>query len=158
MNFKDFEKYKPRRIEFAELLRVGDWDIKIYTITTKRKFCSVMALENIEKLMPAWIEELEESNLLNHKIAFLIVHEAREGIWVLFNWWTGREMIDSKVYFSEFGKSEKLIPTPFESNALICIWELEVFAHERKAWIENILVDKPNLEAYLSDTLTTAKH
>ena len=40
------------------------------------------------------------------------------------------------------------------ADPIACIWDLSVVAHERVAWIRNILAaDVPSLDAYLVDTL-----
>ncbi len=150
-----FEAYRPRTILFDRCMGVQDWAVKVYTITNKGEFDSLTILDNCKNHLPFWLSNIENSALPIYKQAFLIVHEAREGVWILLNWWTGGEMIETKVFFSSFDTPMEITNSPYDTNALLCIWELEVFAHERASWITHILskADDPDYTAYINDTL-----
>lgn len=64
-------------------------------------------------------------------------------------------MLGSLVFFADKNAPLQIAPSPYPVG-LICIWELEVVIHERKAWIAHILQqpDSPDFGAYLNDTLT----
>lgn len=149
------EQYKPRVIEFNKLIAVKGWHIKIYSITNRGQFESSKIAEQVFRELPKWINEAKNSKLITYKTAFLIMHEAREGVWILFNWWTGGEMIETKVYFSNYNEPTIIKESPYNTSSLLCVWELEVFAHERKAWIEHVLLkaNSPKFKNYLKDTL-----
>ncbi len=153
MNYQ-FETYKPRKIEFQQTITINAWKVKVYSITINTDFQSPKILENTLKQLPIWIDKAKNSELPTYNTAFLIIHEAREGVWILFNWWTGGEMIETKVYFSNYDTLSEIKDTPHK-NSLVCVWELEVFAHERKKWIEYILLnaEHPNFKEYLNDVL-----
>ncbi|MCK8521783.1 hypothetical protein M0D21_09385 [Aquimarina sp. D1M17] len=155
MKNAEFEIYKPRSILFNELFMVENWAVKIYQITNKTKFTSSNIYKNVIHHLPAWLKQLENSRLPIYKHAFLIVHEAREGIWILLNWWTGGEMIETKVFFSNFENPAVITNSPYNTNSLLCVWELEVFAHERISWIENVLkkAETPDFIGYSNDVL-----
>lgn len=150
-----FETYKSRAIEFDTCFAAHGWEVKIYTITNRGKFESEAILKNTKIHLPVWLQRIENSSLPVYKKAFLIVHEAREGVWILLNWWTGGEMIETKVFFTSFGSPEIITDSPYNTNALLCVWELEVFAHERSSWIKHILLNpsRPDYAGYISDTL-----
>jgi len=149
-----FELYKPRKIDFFNLIKIGDWKIKVYTITNREKFKSNKVLRKCISELPNWLKIADESKLPVYNAAFLIVHEAREGIWILLNWWTGGEMIQTVVYFADFNSPDLIVASPY-NNSLVCIWELEVITFERIAWINNILLEakKPKFEDYLNTNL-----
>ena len=150
-----FEKYRRRTISFNDWILKNGWVVKIYTISNLERFESSSILENVKKKIPAWLKAIEGSDLPVYKQAFVIVHEAREGVWILLNWWTGGEMIGTKAYFSRFETPKVIADSPYGKNSLLCVWELEVFAHERAAWIKNILkrAAKPDFEGYKRDVL-----
>lgn len=150
-----FDPYKPRAIMFKESLYCNGWNIKVYTITNQEEFKAKHIFQNIGRHVPVWIDQIENTTLPTYKQAFLIVHEAREGVWILLNWWTGGEMIETKVLFSSFETPEQITDSPYGTNSLLCVWELEVFAHERRAWIRHILskANTPDYLAYTKDTL-----
>lgn len=150
-----FERYRDRNIECRGLLKISGWQIKVYTISHKTNFESDLMLNNIKLSLPKWITDISQSNLPTYRQAFLIVHEAREGVFTLLNWWTGGEMIETRIFFTDYEEPFETTKTPFTQNALVCIWELEVFAHEREAWITDILLkpDRPDFQNYGNNQL-----
>lgn len=147
-----FEIYKPRQIEFQELNSINDWNVKVYSITNNKKFQSYQILKNSIKEVPRWLQKVEKTKIPVYKMAFLIVHEAREGVWLLFNWWTGGEMIATEVYFSNYNEPFSIKKSPYNTSSLLCVWELEIFSHERKLWIEHVLLhpNNPKFKDYLN--------
>ncbi|MEN1786141.1 MAG: hypothetical protein AAGF77_13540 [Bacteroidota bacterium] len=151
-----FEPYKDRSIQFHNWINIKDWNIKVYTISHQAHFSASGILKKALEQLPHWITAIEASPLPTYRNAFLIVHEAREGVWILLNWWTGGEMIETKVYLSSYSNPETIVDSPYNINGLLCVWELEVFAHERSAWIENILkkATDPDFNGYHKTVLT----
>lgn len=151
-----FETYKPRKIEFEQIVNIDNCKIKIYTITNRLHFESTQVLKNTLSKLSNWVLYIKNSNLPTYNLAFLIIHEAREGVLILLNWWTGENMIETKVYFADFNNPDEINIYPYHPKSLICIWELEIFAHERRTWIEHVLLqaNNPDFENYLNDTLT----
>ncbi len=151
-----FETYQTRKIDYRTVVKINDWNIKVYTITNKKTFQSERALEGFLNKLPELIEHVNSSSLPTYKVAFAIVHEAREGVLILLNWWTGGEMVETEIYFSDYLRPGEIVSSPFKDKALVCIWEIEIFAHERKAWIAHVLSapDQPDFEAYLSDGIS----
>ena len=41
---------------------------------------------------------------------------------------------------------------PYESTGITCVWEMEVMDFERRAWLQDVLIDD-DLDAYLSRAL-----
>lgn len=154
MNYK-IEKYQTRKIEFQELVSIQNWNIKVYSITNKNKFNKELIFDYVLKKLPKWITTANQSYLPTYKVGFLIIHEAREGFLVVFNWWTGGEMIESKVCFSDFKSPEDINVYPYHPKSLLCVWELEIFAHERQAWINHVLLQhkNPDFNNYLLSVL-----
>ena len=151
-----FEQYKARTISFWSNMNIHDWTVKVYTISNRKQFESVTILNHCAKHLPVWVTHMEHSTLPTYKHAFLIVHEAREGVWILLNWWTGGEMIETKVFFANYDTPDIITDSPYNTNSLLCVWELEVFAHERASWIRYVLskAKSPDYEGYKNDTLT----
>ena len=155
----EFKLYKSRTIEFRELVKVDGWQIKVYTITKNKQFSSHETLEEVKRALPHMLHDAKHSDLPTYKTAFAMVHEAREGVLILLTWWTGGEMVETKIFFSNYNTPHIIEPSPFKDKALVCIWELEVFAHERKAWIDHVLskAENPDIGAYLDSYLVQGK-
>lgn len=151
---KEFDLYEPRQIDFSGLTIIGDWSIKVYTITLNEHFSSPKIQNTVMNSLDILLRKPKASVLPVHHNAFLIMHEAREGVWVLFSWWTGGEMLETEVRFVSFEQPTLLKPTPHDGH-LICVWELEVVQHERAAWINYVLMNprQPDFLKYQTDTL-----
>ncbi len=149
------EKYERRKIAFRETRQISGWDVKLYTISKGNSFQSEQAYSSFLEALPELLQEAEHSELPTYRKAFAIVHQAREGVLILLNWWTGGEMVETKIYFSDYHSPAVISPSPFADKALVCIWELEVFAHERKAWINHVLSrpENPDFQSYLEDAM-----
>ena len=154
----EFQIYEPRKIEFNQLLKIGDWNVKVYTITMNSNFKSKQILESAIKELPLWISNAQKSILKTHKNAFLIAHEGREGVWLLMNWWTDGEMLETKVYFGDYDNPKIVKETFLKPKSLICTWELVVVAHERDAWVKHVLLnsDFPKFDDYNKDVLKSS--
>ena len=147
-------KYKPRAIRFLEIYEHNNWHIKVYTISVKQKFQNTVVIENVMKKLGDWLPEPTNCTFTNYKIAILIIHEGREGIFTLLNWWIDDNMIQNQVWFSAHNK-------PFEfqefsnKGMIVCVWELAVIWFERNAWVKNVLKKpkSPDIEKYLSQHL-----
>ena len=151
----EFEPYTDRRIDFLGSQAIGDWKVKVYTITMNEHFQSKDTLNAaLRSLDSEFIAQAKLSELPTHRHAFLITHEAREGVWILFSWWTGGEMVQTMVRFASYENPLGIYPSP-HSGSLVCTWELEVYQHERAAWIRHVLKQSkaPDFMGYLNDGL-----
>lgn len=150
-----FEKYEDRKIEFVKSVSANDCKVKVYTITNRENFESTEILENAIKQLPSWTDNIINSSLPTYKHAFLMVHEAKPGVLIHLCWWTGENMLETKVYFVDFDKPSEINPSIYKSKQLFCVWEMEIHAHERKAWIKHVLSqpNSPNFDDYMSDYL-----
>lgn len=144
-----FVQYKPRRVEFNQLLALNDWRIKVYTITHRDAFASHAVLANALARLPAWLEQSKSSGFPVCNSAFLIVHEGRDGVWSLINWWIGGDMLQSLTHFTRFDEQDDFARVPQE-GFMSCVWEMAVICFERAMWIEYILkkADQPDFAGY----------
>lgn len=149
----EFEHYEQRKIDFVETISVNEFKVKIYTITNRSEFESQATLTSCIEALPNWLNNAKGSTIPTHRHAFLIVHEAREGVLILLSWWTGENMVETKIYFADFKTPADVKISIYNPKQLVCIWELEVFYHERKAWIKHVLSksNKPDFIAYQND-------
>ncbi len=145
------EKYRDRLIQCNQVVHVNDWGVKVYAVTKQPAFGAHEVLNNAIEKLPEWTKLADETPLETYKTAILIVHEAREGVWLLFNWWTGGEMLDTRLFFADYESKE--IKSSGHGNGLKCIWEIEIFAHERQAWIQQVLnkFAAPDFNGYLNN-------
>ena len=148
--------YKTRKIEFRELIDVGDWKVKVYTISGSGPFDHPIFYQNVVTRLPSWLEMENGFEATNYKVAFLILHPGAEGIFSLINWWLAGNMRNTNIFITDPEK-----PDAFEKisgNGLAsCQWELEIIYHESDSWTKNVLKkgESPDFESYLQDILNT---
>lgn len=147
--------YQERKIDFHAVVNVSDWKVKVYTISKNKRFTAQPTLQAVITKLPGWVSKARQSKLPNHDHAIVMVHEAREGVLILFSWWTGGEMLETEIYFADYAQPEVISVSPFGESALMCVWEIEIFAHERKAWINHVLkkADAPDFSGYSNDII-----
>lgn len=157
--------YQTRPIRFIQLIEFNGWRVKVYGISAHNEFPAPAIIKAAEELaqeqlpMPAvWSAAPDSEPTVSedrYGVAILIVHEGREGNFVLVSWWVGENMLQHHVYYAPATPPftfEYLSPT----GLMACVWELAVLVFERQAWIDTVLANYsgPDLDAYLSRQLS----
>lgn len=148
--------YKARNIQFRDFLKIGDWRIKSYTISEKDKFDSAIVYSNAIDQLPEWLEQLNSFDSRHDHTSFLIIHEAKGGVFSLINTWVGGNMLQTHIFITRY--HEENVFTKISGDGLFaCVWELAIIDHERKAWLKHILQqdDKQDFDSYLKDVINT---
>lgn len=149
------EAYKTRKIKFKELIEIGDWKIKVYTISKIGEFQHPIFYKNVLNQLPNWLQLDNSFDASNNKIGFLILHAGTEGIFSLINWWVGRNMLNTHIFFTKPDQ-----PNTFKKisgdGLVSCVWEMEIINHERISWLNNVLKKEvPDYKNYLKDIINT---
>lgn len=148
--------YKIRNINFKEHLRLGEWRIKSYTISDKENFESTEVYNQSIQNLTEWLTQLNSFNSKHFHIAFLIVHEATEGVFSLINTWVDGSMLQTHVFLTKY--DEPNVATKISGDGLFaCVWELAVIEHERKSWLNHILQnnEQDKFKSYLNEVINT---
>ena len=150
-----FQPYKPRQISFLENEQCGAWTVKVYTITHLSDFSSTEALKAAYHKLPQWLQEAEVSEWPVYNMAFLVLHEGRDGVWALLNWWTGGEMLRTLTYYTGLEGTIDFQHAP-KVGSMACVWEMQVIQHEREAWMQHVLkqAENPNFKGYITDLIS----
>ena len=83
---------------------------------------------------------------------FTIAHDARFAALGLVYWWAGENELHVRHYGAPLDAPGEL--APLEGTGMACVWELEVIDFERRAWLEDMLIEG-SLDAYLERALET---
>jgi len=148
------DPYRPRHIRLLELWRFPGWALKVYGIAWKDMPGPglVAAAKRVaqDRIMTSAVHES------HYGVGFLGVHADKLGNLVFVDWWADEHHLHHHVYSSPLDQPEALeYRTP--AGLAASVWDLEVVAHERDAWVEHVL-RRPKtwrLEAYLADALDT---
>ncbi|MBX2821800.1 MAG: hypothetical protein KTR29_19030, partial [Rhodothermaceae bacterium] len=107
-----FEQYAPRTIHFVDTVQAGDWYVKVYQQTMNEQFGATNTFDKVLKHLEEWVTIPKKTSLPVYQHAFVIIHEAREGVWVLLFWWTGGEMLNRSTWFARYEAPERLLHQP----------------------------------------------
>lgn len=145
--------YAKRRVRRLSLIKHGDWNLKVYSISIKNSLVSEELVEAVKIQLPQWLRHIDAFSP-NDKIGALIIHEGQDGIYILLNWWTDENLMRNQVYFSTYQEPERFIDLS-EKRVMACVWELAILWHERNSWVVNVLEknDHPDLTGYLKHFL-----
>jgi hypothetical protein len=80
--------------------------------------------------------------------AFIIAHQGATGDDVVLAWWDHENELPVRVLVRRQGEPWRAA----EDTESVCVWDLEIFWHERQAWVETVLSSGSANErtAYLS--------
>lgn len=147
------EEYRPRRIRFLELWEPALWAIKVYGITRgelpSRRLVAAAKRAAEERLSTTAAEQT------HYGVGFLGIHAGKTANFVFVDWWADQNELHHHVYISALDAPELLeYKTPTGVSA--CVWDLQVIAHEREAWVQHVLSspEQPDFQGYLAQTLT----
>lgn len=146
------EQFKKRAVSYLGLHEFNDWKFKIYSL----KYDETRIIPDIEKIikskLPNWVKEKTQINSFpNYKIGTVIIHEAKDCVLTIVNWWVYENVIQNHVYFSELD-SPNDIEDYSNKGVQFCVWEMNIIWHERNLWVEHILKksEKPDWKSYLN--------
>lgn len=132
---RNLTPYAPRRTRFHALRRVGDWTLKVHSVVYGggpvdwRRFEPAWPL--LEAALPAPDEEHGRPGL-----GFVIAHQGLTGDYLVLAWWDHENELPLRVWLRR-GADESFRSA--EGGESICVWDLEVIAAERAAWIDTML-------------------
>lgn len=146
------EEYKPRKIEFKEIIETEDWSIKTYTISQNGDFNHPKFYKEVKTQLPKWLSMENSFDSSNDKIGFLILHSGTGGIFSLINWWVGKNMLNTHIFITNPKETKDFTKVSGDGLAP-CIWDLDIINHERISWRDSILkqASNPNYQGYLKD-------
>lgn len=147
------EQFKKRAVKYLGIFEFGDWKFKKYSLKYNESRRTPKIEKIIETNLPTWIKEKTQLNTFpNYKVGTVIIHEAKDSILTIVNWWVYENVIQNHVYFSEYKTPEKL--KDFSNKGVqFCVWEMKILWHERNLWVEHILKnsDNPDWNSYLNN-------
>ncbi len=129
------DAYQPRNTRFLGLRRAGDHWVKAYAIEVPGR--ETGEREEATALQLAARQLLLDRTAGSTGLGFVIVHAGADGDYVLVQSWTEGHMARLTVFSGPAGEPEALRPA--SSGLAPCVWEAEVIAHERAAYVNRIL-------------------
>ena len=81
-------------------------------------------------------------------LGFLLVHRGRAAVYVVLGWWDRQNELPVRVFVQNEGPWR-----PARESESFCVWDLEIIAAERDAYVATVLADG-DAEAYLARRVT----
>ncbi|MDA0183920.1 hypothetical protein OJ997_26675 [Solirubrobacter phytolaccae] len=81
---------------------------------------------------------------------FTIAHRGVSAALSLVYWWANENELHAQFFVAPLDEPGAL--EPYVSTGITCVWEMEVLDFERRAWLQDVLIDD-DLEAYLERAL-----
>ena len=132
------QTYRTRPVKFIEVLSCGEWQVKIYSISLNNPVVNEQSLNAAKQMLPVWLEKHNIYELDTYQVATLILHEGKEGCFVIINWWIDENMLQQFVYLETY--TAPGIYNLYSDNGIFtCVWEMAVLWFERNAWVEKVL-------------------
>lgn len=148
--------YAPRLVRTLPPVRANGRVLKAYAMYAR-------AEEQAPPPDPQWLQEQASAVLAaapqdgDHPAGFLILHAGMERDYLLVSQWYDADMLKHWVREVRVDADGRTTLTPLDQRDLVaCVWELEVIAFERDAWVNTVLVprrlDETSLDAYAATT------
>jgi hypothetical protein len=150
--------YQPRDVGFLKLHETAGWRLKFYGITLEGGPPRPELVTVAEALAPSVLPSPavhsgggDPHDIDRYGVGFVILHDAKDYAFALFDWWAGENELHQRVYSSLPTRLGAMRPHP--TPAIGCVWELAVTDFERRAWQKHVLArpEGPDIEAYLED-------
>jgi hypothetical protein len=145
--WKPDQPYRPRPIRFDGVREIGDWRIKLYSIAYH---AAPMPDASFDEAWRIAQDQLPEPARANGRpgIGFAIRHRGLGMDYFVLAWWDRENELPLRVFVREqSGGAAWRVARGGES---VCVWDIQVIAFERDAWVATMLSAEPDPAAYLT--------
>ena len=141
--------HRTRPIRFVGHHHAGAWRLKLYTIATHGQTARPEFVQETLRRVPAVFPQPAQGDG-RHGIGFMIAHDALTACIAIYYWWQSFNELHQRIYVGP--REDPRAMTQLANQTAGCVWELEVIDFERRAWLQDVLIDD-DLEAYLFRSL-----
>ena len=139
--------YRPRRIAALEALRHSGWCLKLYGVTVDDDPLDRVAFGRVATLAFAALPRPAVTTA-RPGVGFLIFHQGMTEDYGVLAWWEHENELFTRVWKRQRGHDATWQPAQDDETA--CVWDLQVFAGERDAFVDTMLADGgPDVDGYL---------
>ena len=128
--------YAARRIVRQHTLSAGGWDLKRYSVTMPGSAIDPSRFDEARRLALAALPA-PASSPQRLGVGFLIEHQGDGVDYCVLGWWDRENELPIRVFVAEPGASWR----PARGSESVCVWDLEVIAAERAAYVSTALAE-----------------
>jgi hypothetical protein len=140
----DMQRYEPRPIRFHRLRGVDGWRLKLYSITYAANSIDWSAFDPAMTIVDAALPRPATAPG-RQGVGFVIAHQGRSALYCVLGWWDNENELPLRVFVRglDSGAEWRAARGP-ES---VCVWDLQVIALERDAYVATVLAGGDDAEA-----------
>jgi hypothetical protein len=128
--------HEPRRIAPAAPWLIGDWRLKVYGVCGLGRPLPESTLKAARRIAEANLPTPARA-AQRYGLGFVICHEARAFDTITLDWWECVNELRHLVFRAAPG--EHAYTNITATGEAACVWELQVIAYERDAWLDCVL-------------------
>lgn len=138
--------YAHRPTRFRGVREFGAWRFKEYEITLPGVECREGDFADGRR---AALAELPSTAVATGRpgVGFLILHAGRGAAYVVLAWWDNENELPMRILVRS---DRERIWRPAGSHESVCVWDLEVIAFERQAYVKTVLAAGGSVAEYLA--------
>lgn len=141
------QPYLPRSITPAGIKNLNCWQLKRYVIRYSQAQGAVPDYTPAYQLVKQWLPN--EAETVNRPgVGLVIEHQGKTLNYLIVGWWDNENELRVKVWVQEHGIWRAARDESF------CVWDLQVIAFERDAFVDTLLQPIPDILAYMNRYLT----
>ena len=97
------EKFRKRAVKYLDMIEFDDWKFKLYSMKYNELRVTPGIEDIVKEILPEWIKDKSQiNNYSNYKMGTVIIHEAKDSISVVVNWWIYENVFQGHVYISQY--------------------------------------------------------
>ena len=155
----DVRPFVPRPIVARDVLAHGDWRLKRYAITLGDTLLDWDAFDDGIAMALATLPQPAVAPG-RPGAGFVVAHRGRGADYVVLGWWS--EENELPVHVVRRDQTPGAAWRAARHGESFCVWDLQVVAFERDAWVATVLSDNPTraplaerVDAYLARRLSS---
>lgn len=142
-------EYHRRPIRFLELWEYEGWKVKIYGIAQHGERPEPQLVLQAKEITRLYLPQPTVTKA-RYGVAFVTLHQADLFNQLNIDWWERDNEL--RHHYFRMNPGDSRFENITASGEGFCVWELQVLAFERQAWMETVLTNTgaPDLTAYLN--------
>lgn len=138
--------FQPRTIRFHGLHLAHGWQVKVYSIAQDGLAIDPARFAGWRAVMESTLPR-PAADALRAGIGFAILHQAHAGDYLVICWWDNSNELPIRVFVADRAAGRW---RPAGERESVCVWDLEILAHERDLFVTTLMTGEPDSADYLA--------